>query len=649
VFGDREALLRSLERQRRLLAASIVLTPVDSLPFMLADRHLTAFLHGLYVSDKVRDADQARAAPIQFAGRRRASQDLSQINTLFAEMLGAETGSLRLLSGLHAHCATFMSIASIGDTVLLLPEQAGGHFSTRAILSRLGLRIIDVPVDYGRLCVDREATMMVLEREKPDFIFIDRSEGLRYEDFSFVGDLRGPVKLFDASQYLAPILMGVYDNPLDWGFDLMLFTLHKSFPGPQKAGIVSRSQDVLWRRLHAGLGTFVSSAHIENSYLAALTLLRKSWLRRYVNRMLEMSVSLEQELTRRAVPVVSRGDQGDCRWPGTQHVWVRASNRDQAFDWYQRLERSRIFVNYRKLPYDLGYGLRLGTSFAAVSGFDVSDTGELADLISEAIKRGPTPSRRRQARRLSERAATRAILPAECWIPERRSPLQAISYEPSDEPSLFDQWEVGEDAALQPPLSVTDAAYRQTIVETLAPYRRFGRRLVSIGAGNGLTELALSQAGWDVLATDSAESAVRLCLAKGLNAQQIGLFSADALGTFDAIYCDGVLGLLWHPDDGVSAAFRALARLGTKTSVCLVSNDLADTDERPQFTVRALPGVYFYRPPERWFAQDAQATGLWTVEAKHMYRYKRMGSARRREILVLRLLMNERVEADDRL
>ena len=34
-------------------------------------------------------------------------------------------------------------------------------------------------------CIDREATCRLIERVRPDFLFIDRSEGLRYEDFSF--------------------------------------------------------------------------------------------------------------------------------------------------------------------------------------------------------------------------------------------------------------------------------------------------------------------------------------------------------------------------------------------------------------------------------------------------------------------------------
>jgi len=257
---ERADLLRSLAQQRRRLAESIVLTPVDSLPFSLADREHTAFLHGVYLSDKVRDRETAKDAAIQFGGREQASRDLVAIHELLAHTFGAAAGSLRLLAGLQAHAATFMSIAAIGETVLLLPAEAGGHFNTHHILRRLGLRTIDLPIDATRLCVDRAAALEVVAAERPDFVFVDRSEGLRYEDFSFIGELAGPVKLFDASQYVAQIVTGRYENPLAWGFDLMLFTLHKSLPGPQKAAIVARTRDELWERLVAGLSTLVSSS-----------------------------------------------------------------------------------------------------------------------------------------------------------------------------------------------------------------------------------------------------------------------------------------------------------------------------------------------------------------------------------------------------
>jgi glycine hydroxymethyltransferase len=415
VVVSREGLLRSLDQQRRLLASSIVLTPTDSLPFSLADREHTAFLHGLYISDKVRDREASKAAVIQFGGRNAAARDIASIHRLLADALGAAEGSLRLLAGLQAHTATFMSISRIGQTVMLLPEEAGGHYSTHAILQRLGLKTIDMVVDYERLCVDHFATLSLIEQSRPDFVFVDRSEGLRFEDFSFIGGLDGPTTIFDASQYLSQILTNRYENPLAWGFDLMLFTLHKSFPGPQKAGIVSRQRGGLWEKVLSGLSALVSSSHAENSYLVGLALLREQWLEQYVGRLLSTALELEAQLLRRGVSVVVRERQGQAAWPATHHIWISSPDKDKAFTQFESLTQVNVQTNYRKLPYDLGYGLRLGTSVSSICGVDTPQLESLAEIIQAATEDGSSAALRSRVGELARSAQAAAIVPVELW------------------------------------------------------------------------------------------------------------------------------------------------------------------------------------------------------------------------------------------
>jgi SAM-dependent methyltransferase len=225
--------------------------------------------------------------------------------------------------------------------------------------------------------------------------------------------------------------------------------------------------------------------------------------------------------------------------------------------------------------------------------------------------------------------------------------LPSVSYEPPGEPSLFDRWETGAETELPPPLAVCDGGYRSEVVRMLGRHRDGGRRLVSVGAGNGHVEAALAADGWDVLATDLAPSALRVCRTKGLATVRFDLMEDTPLGHFDVIYCDGVMGHLWTPASASVPAWTALAGLGRTGSICLVSNDLSDDDEAPRFAVRTAPSAAFYRPPAGWFGRDARSTLLWSVESERIYEYVRAGRERRREIIVARLLMDERVGPED--
>lgn len=226
--------------------------------------------------------------------------------------------------------------------------------------------------------------------------------------------------------------------------------------------------------------------------------------------------------------------------------------------------------------------------------------------------------------------------------------LASVKYEPDGQPSLFDRWEAGRHTDLLAPLAVRDPDYRSSVVRILERYRDARSRLVSVGAGNGFVESALAAAGWDVLATDPAGSALALCRAKGLTTASFDLMDDHcSLGTFDVIYCDGVMGHLWEPTRGSGSAWTALAALGHEGSICLVSNDLSDEDGVAQFTVRSSPDASFCRPPPGTYVRDAIATARWSIQSTFMYHYTRAGTPRRREAVVARSLVDEGVEAQD--
>lgn len=213
--------------------------------------------------------------------------------------------------------------------------------------------------------------------------------------------------------------------------------------------------------------------------------------------------------------------------------------------------------------------------------------------------------------------------------------ITSIAYDPPLRPSLYELWESGTHAPIAPPLSVTDPEYRSAAVAALAPYRTLFTRMLSVGAGNGFTEQALQRDGWDVLATDCVAAAGDFCRGKGLPFRQLCLGTDEPadLGRFGVVYCDGVIGHLWHEQSGTARAWRALRRLATSDGILLTSNDLSEGNQA-EFKVRGHPDAGFYRPPAGELAASAALEG-WQVESTAHYQYDR-GGPRLRELLLLR-------------
>jgi len=360
---------------------TLILNPTENIPFVKDNKF--DFLEGLYVGGEIPNEN----SKIAFGGRNDYICALNFLQEKWAELLKAKEVNLRALSGLHAHIVMLMSLGNIGDKILLLAEEAGGHYSSKMILERLGFQVILTIQDNNSHRVDAKSTIDLIRCEKPEYALIDRSEGLYYEDFSWLNKTSIPCLIFDASQYLTQIITGEYKHPFNMGFDLIVSTLHKNYPGPQKAILATKETDNYWNKMKRGCNVYISNAHPLELF-KSVQILENESLKEYSGIMLSTSARLETALLENGLPVVKKNTQ----YTPTQHIWIRIPNKEKCFQIFKNLETSGFLVNYRLLPYNLGYGLRLGTGGAVRSGLRENHIGELASLITNIYYNGVSPN-----------------------------------------------------------------------------------------------------------------------------------------------------------------------------------------------------------------------------------------------------------------
>lgn len=357
---------------------SLILNPTENIRMEISRDF--DILEGYYVSDEIREKN----SKIIFAGRNNYTKEMNDKKKMWCSLLNAYDIDFRFLSGLHAHIITFMSLGNIGDRILLLPEQAGGHYSTEAILNRLGYDIIKAVPDNNNYCVDIEKTIEAINKYKPSLTFIDRSEGLYYEDFSWIKESNIPYSVFDTSQYLTQILSNQYTSPFDWGFDLVLSSTHKNYPGPQKAFLATKDNNNYWERIKADSATYISNSHPRDMFCVLQTIENFERIIDYSKLMLGISSKLEKALQRNGFPVIRK----DYRKTPTQHIWSRFNNQNECYRVFIDLEKLGIYTNYRLLPYSIGYGLRLGVGAAIQSGLRAEHVETLANIMTRCYKAG---------------------------------------------------------------------------------------------------------------------------------------------------------------------------------------------------------------------------------------------------------------------
>lgn len=365
----------------------LILNPTENLPDLLYTPS-PSYSQGLYIDELLESETIQKTKTVLFSGHNILQQDIADSQERWRKLLGADHISLRLLSGLHAHTVTFMGIGKIGDTVLLLPSEAGGHNSAKKILQRLGYHVIDMAVNYESRSIDMPSTVEIIQQKQPEFIFVDQSDSLNYEDFSSLTKVSNTCNIFDASQYLTHIISQQYKSPFQMGFQIILSSLHKNFPGPQKALICSKGGEKYWDQLIGAINTYVSSAHPAN-IIHAGELIRDhlEYIRLYGTLMLQNTNVLERELMKYRIPVIERNPD----LPATQQIWIPCASSDEAYRFFRTFEHYNILLNYRKLAYHLGYGLRLGTAAATLSGLRPAQCEQLAYYF-QAIYHGNIPT-----------------------------------------------------------------------------------------------------------------------------------------------------------------------------------------------------------------------------------------------------------------
>lgn len=361
---------------------SLILNPTENIPFVY-DTERTNFFSGLYVSERFKDVNDK----VIFAGRNEYIDFFQYIKNEWKKELGAQDVDLKSLSGLNAHLIFFLCVLKPGDKVMLLPEICGGHFATEEILKNIGANIYQMVSDNRNLCVNSEKTLQLIEDEKIDYVFVDRSEGLYYEDFSWLKNTTHCYKIFDASQYISSIICNHFRNPFDMGFNMIITTLHKNYPGPQKGLIAVKTYDKVWEQYLAHAKTYISNTHPKAIADSLLPLINKNSFNLYCNTCKSCVNLLENRLIDYGVPVVKRSSE----LVPTQHIWILCSSKYESYQYYLKLETLGLLTNYRLLPYELGYGLRIGLNGAVLCGLKNEHIIELAKNMSDAYYNDITP------------------------------------------------------------------------------------------------------------------------------------------------------------------------------------------------------------------------------------------------------------------
>lgn len=305
----------------------------------------------------------------------------------------------RVLSGSLANLYAFMALAQPGDTILSLPERAGGHATHRpgGAAGLYGLRILDVPWDDARMSVDLDPLAEMARRERPRIILLGGSLVLFPYPVAAVRAIAaevGAYVMYDAAHVSALIAEGGFQRPLHEGAHVVTMSTYKSLGGPSGGLIISDDPDVarkLERVAYPGL-----SANFDLGRLAALAVALAGFLNygtEYVAAMKANAAALAQSLADEGFDVTGNGDA----YTYTHHVALAAQPFGGGTAASRTLEPCRILTSGIGIPGpgvpgDYA-GLRMGTQEVTRWGMRTDEMRFIAHAMADCLfARRPAPA-----------------------------------------------------------------------------------------------------------------------------------------------------------------------------------------------------------------------------------------------------------------
>ncbi|MCR8487893.1 MAG: serine hydroxymethyltransferase [Crenarchaeota archaeon] len=317
------------------------------------------------------------------------------VKEIFGRRFQTDKVEPRPLSGGQANLIVLSALTSPGDTVISVGLTSGAHVSHTkfGVAGILHLNEV-VAVNNDDLTINVDATAKIVREEKPKLIILGRSLVLFPEPLR---ELRSEIDsdiliVYDVAHVFGLIYVGMFQEPLEEGADVITTSTHKTFPGPQGGLIIARKDfpEKLWKKIYyTTFPGLVYNHHIHRLPALAVTALEMNlYGKEYMMQTVRNAKRLAEELYNRGFKVLC-ADRG---FTETHQVLIDVREFGGGAKVARILEENNIIVTKVALPWDSPKdatanpsGIRIGLQEMTRYGMKDDDIPELAEFFERII------------------------------------------------------------------------------------------------------------------------------------------------------------------------------------------------------------------------------------------------------------------------
>ena len=307
------------------------------------------------------------------------------------ELFGCEYANVQPHSGAQANYAVYQALCKLGDTVLGMDLDAGGHLThgSKVNFSGKNYNIVSYGVDPETGLIDYDKLRALALETKPKMMIAGASAYPRILDFSKFSEIAkecGAYLMVDMAHIAGLVAAGLHPSPFGYA-DVVTTTTHKTLRGPRGGAIFTNDPD-LAKKFNSAI--FPGSQggplmHAIAGKAVAFGEALKPEFAGYQAQVHENCAVLATELLKGGFNLVSGGTDNHLVLLDLRGTGISGRELET------RLDEVHITTNKNKIPGDPlsakdTSGLRLGTAAVTTRGFMGPDMVEVAALIGLAIR-----------------------------------------------------------------------------------------------------------------------------------------------------------------------------------------------------------------------------------------------------------------------
>ncbi|MBR1399694.1 MAG: serine hydroxymethyltransferase [Alphaproteobacteria bacterium] len=319
---------------------------------------------------------------------------IDEIETLAQQraqkLFNAQYVNVQPHSGSQANTAVYVALLNVGDTIMGMSLDAGGHLTHGSKVSISGKFFnavqYGVRADTGMIDYDEVETLAL--DTKPKLIIAGGSaypRQINFARFRQIADRIGAYLMVDMAHFAGLVAGGQHPNPLDFA-DVVTTTTHKTLRGPRGGMILTNNPDI-YKKVNSAVFPGTQGGPLEHVIAAKAVCFGEDLtpqFRDYAKQVIVNAKVLGKTLVERGVNLVSGGTD-------THLVLVDLRPKGLTGDVVTTaLERAHITCNKNAIPFDpqppkITSGVRLGTPAGTTRGFKEKEFAFIGNCIGDVI------------------------------------------------------------------------------------------------------------------------------------------------------------------------------------------------------------------------------------------------------------------------